>query len=378
MKKISIYLSFCLLFAVYTLLILPGCEKKEVKSVRERVINVRVQPVKKKSLRPFINTTGTLNPYEEIIISSEIDGILKEVKAEEGVAVSKGMLVAVIDDTDYNLEVERTYATLKEAEINLSNIKLEYSRKEDLYKKEFITRQQFDDISAKLSLAEAEVERTRSSLSIAKQRLSKTKVFSPISGIVRVKKASAGDYIRNGTPLFEIIEINPIKLNFTVTEKEVGKIKIGQNVLFTVYAFPDREFKGTLNIIYPSLDEKTRTLQVEALAPNPDRFLKPGFFAKVMLYTGAPKDIILVPVTSLLYEGEKTRVFIVEGNGAKERFIKAGQKYQSQIEAGSQESEADELIEVIEGVEEGNEVVITGQQNLFEGAKVTIQPGDKK
>ena len=375
MKSFALLVMFlCLLIFTFT-----ACEKKEVKTVTEKIISVQVQPVKKKSLRPFINNIGTLNPFEEVTVSSEVDGILKDVNVDNGSEVSKGMILAVIDDTDYNLEVERGMASLKQAEANLSNIKLEYHRKEELYKKELLTKQQYDDVTARLSIADAELERAKSSVSTARQKLSKAKIYSTLSGVVKEKKVSSGNYVKNGTPLFTIIQTNPAKLDFTVNEKDLEKIKKGQDVFLTVYAFPDKEFKGKLNIIYPNVDERTRTLKVEALVPNDAQLLKPGFFAKVMLYTGASKDIILVPVTSLLYEEEKIKVFVVEGDKARERIVKIGQKYKLQSEVGNREMEAEgqesdmaEFVEVVKGLKEGEQVVVVGQQNLFEGAKIKI------
>ncbi|HLA47835.1 MAG: hypothetical protein A2Z59_04485 [Nitrospinae bacterium RIFCSPLOWO2_02_39_17] len=375
MKSFALLVMFlCLLIFTFT-----ACEKKEVKTVTEKIISVQVQPVKKKSLRPFINNIGTLNPFEEVTVSSEVDGILKDVNVDNGSEVSKGMILAVIDDTDYNLEVERGMASLKQAEANLSNIKLEYHRKEELYKKELLTKQQYDDVTARLSIADAELERAKSSVSTARQKLSKAKIYSTLSGVVKEKKVSSGNYVKNGTPLFTIIQTNPAKLDFTVNEKDLEKIKKGQDVFLTVYAFPDKEFKGKLNIIYPNVDERTRTLKVEALVPNDGQLLKPGFFAKVMLYTGEAKDIFLVPVTSLLYEEEKIKVFVVEGDKARERIVKIGQKYKLQSEVGNREMEAEgqesdmaEFVEVVKGLKEGEQVVVVGQQNLFEGAKIKI------
>ncbi len=366
MKRYALLVMFCYL------LIFTGCEKKEVKTVTEKIINVQVQPVKRKSLKLFINTIGTLNPNEEVTISSEVDGVLKDVMVDNGSSISKGMLLAVIDDTDYSLEVERGKASLEQAEANLSNIKLEHQRKKDLHKKDLLTKQQYDDVSTRLAIAKAEVDRGKSSLSISEQRLSKTKIYSSLSGVVKEKKVSAGNYVRNGTPLFTIIQINPVKLDFTINEKDLSKIKKGQDILLKVYAFPDVGFNGRVNIIYPNIDERTRTVKVEALVSNNEGLLKPGFFAKVMLYTGTAKDVILVPVTSLIYEEEKIKVFVVERDKAREKFIGLGQKFKFQSEGGNYESAMSEFAEAISGVEEGEQVVVVGQQNLFEGAKVNV------
>jgi RND family efflux transporter MFP subunit len=356
---------------------LHACKKSEVKAPPEKVINVQIQPAEKRSLKPFVETIGTLNPYEEVIVSAEVDGIIKDVKADEGSIVSKGQVLAAIDDTDYNLEVKRADAALRQAEATLSNTNLEYQRKEALYKEQLVTQQQFDDASTKRFLAEADVERAKAAFSLARQKLLKTKVYSSLAGVVKEKKTEKGNYVKNGTSLFTVVRNNPIKLNFTVTEKDVGKLKMGQDVLFKVDAFPDREFKGKLSIIYPCLEENTRTLQVEAQVPNQNGLLKPGLFAHVTLYTGAERGIILVPVTSLLYEGETVKVFIVALDRAKERFVKAGQKFKLQSSGGGQpassgQSVTHEYAEITEGVKEGDLVVTVGQQNLFEGAKIAV------
>lgn len=359
MRKPSSLIFIVLLLCAYCLLFLISCKKKEVKAPAEKIVNVRVQGVEVKPLKPFVETIGTLNPYEEVIVSAEVDGILKEVKVDNGTAVSRGVLLSVIDDTDYGLEVKRAEAALRQANATLSNTKLEFERKQALYKEQLVTQQQFDDVSTRLSLTESDVERARAALSLAKQKLIKTKIYSPLSGYVKEKKVSAGDYVKNGTNLFVIIQNNPVKLSFTITEKDVGKLRKGQDVTFKVDAFPGREFKGKVNIIYPSLEEKTRTIQVEALASNPDSLLKPGLFAHAILYTGAERNTVLVSIISLLYEGETIKVFVVEGDRAKERFIKTGQKY-------------GEMMEVVEGLKGGENVVIAGQQNLSEGVKVNV------
>lgn len=365
MRKTSLLFYSCILLTAYCLLSLTGCKKKEVKTTTEKVINVQVQPAAKKSLKPFIEAVGTLNPYEAVIISTEVDGIVKDVRVDEGSLVSKGQVLAMIDETDYNLEVKRTDATLKQAEATLSNTKIEYQRKEALHKEQLVTQQQFDDVLTRLSLVNAEVERAKASLSLAKQKLLKTMIYSPLSGSVKERKVEKGNYAKNGTPLFTIIQSNPIKLNFTVTEKDVGKLRVGQDVLFKVDAFPDKDFKGKLKTIYPSLEENTRTLLVEAQVPNQNGLLKPGFFTHVTLYTGAERTTVVVPDTSLLYEGDKIKIFVVEGERAKERFVRVGQKYK--LNSGARE-----FAGIIEGMKEGELVVTVGQQNLFEGAKVNV------
>jgi RND family efflux transporter MFP subunit len=126
-----------------------------------------------------------------------------------------------------------------------------------------------------------------------------------------------------------------------------------------VDAFPEKEFKGKVTVIFPSLEEKTRTLMVEAMVPNPEESLKAGLFTKVILYTGPAKEAVVIPITALLYEEAKIKVFVEDGGRAKEKPVAVGGKY-------------GELMEIAEGLKEGEKVVVAGQQNLSEGVKVHV------
>ncbi len=358
-KKVFVSGTRNALIGLCCLLALCACTKKEAKK-EVRLMNVQIQPAEKKSVRPYLQTVGTLNPFEEVTVSAEVEGMIKDVRVAEGTVVGRGTLLAAIDDTDYVLEHRRAAAALKQAEATLANTRLEYRRKDALHKEELVTRQQFEDVQTRLALAEAEFDRAKAALSLTQQKLTKTKVGSPIACSVKEKKVSIGDYVKNGTPLFSIIQCNPLKLHFTVPEKDLGALKKDQEVTLGVSAFPAREFKGKVNIIYPSLDDRTRTVKVEALVPNDDGVLKPGLFARVVLYTAEPQDKTVVPITSLLYEGENVTLFVVEGDTARERTVKIGNKY-------------GEVIEVLDGVKVGENVVVAGQQSLSDGAKVRIQ-----
>lgn len=352
------YLVAVFLFLACVLMV-SGCGKQEAKVHEEKVVNVKVWAVEQKSLRPYVETIGTLKPFEEVIISSEVDGIVKNLRVSEGSPVSKGMVLVEINETDYRLEVNRAEAAMRQAEASLANAKLEYERKSSLYKEELVTKQQFDDISARRALAEGELDRAKAGLSLAKEKLFKTKIYSPLQGAVRDRRVTTGDYVKNGSQLLWIVKSDPIKLQFTVPEKEVGKLRTGQDVIFKIDSFPHIEFKGHVSTIYPSLEERTRTLQAEALVPNRDARLKPGLFAKVVLYTGETGDIVVVPITAVLYEDSRVKVFVAEGDRAKERPVKIGAKY-------------GEFLEVLEGLQKGETIVVVGQNNLAEGVKINV------
>ena len=401
------------LSVVSLLFILISCgEKASTKTTpEERTYNVQVRAAEKKPLQPFVEAVGTLNPHDEVTVSSEVEGILKDLKVDEGTKVSKDMLLAVIDDTDYNLEMKRAEGVLEAAKSRLQQLltgarpqeiqlakaemdqtladmgkrKADMERAKKLVQDKYISAQEWDSARTayevavathqkakenyalvvegprkeEIAQARAQLDQSQAALSLARQKLGKTKIFSPLAGIVRVRKVSKGEFLKNGTQLFVIIQSNPIKLRFTLTERDVGRVKIGHEVALRVEAFPEREFKGAVTTIYPSLEEKTRTLLIEALIPNPEGSLKPGFFAKVSLFTGPPQEKVVIPVTAFLYEETKVKIFVEEGGRAQLRDVKLGNKY-------------GELMEILEGVQEGEKVVIAGQQNLSEGVKVNV------
>jgi len=336
-----------------------GCKKQEQKAVKERTVNVSVWTSENRSLRPFVESVGTLKPYDEVVVSSELDGILKTISVDEGSPVTRGQLIAEIKETDYRLAVEQAAAALKQTEAALANAKLEHQRKEALYREELVTKQQFDDIVARLALTLGDVERAKAGLDLAKERLTKTKIFAPMAGSIKEKRVTPGDYIRNGTFLVSTIRTDLLKLAFSVPEKDVGSLREGQDIVFTVDSFPGRQFQGKVKTLYPILEEKTRSLLVEAQVVNQGGNLKPGFFTRVTLYTGPAKDTVVVPITALLYDNTTTKVFAVEGDRAKEKMVKIGRKY-------------GEFMEITEGLKAKEIVVTVGQSNLMEGVPVNV------
>ncbi len=350
-----------ILVAALLFLFLPllGCGSQQDKNVKERVFNVRAATVQKQALRPFVEAVGTLKANEEVIVSSEIDGIIRRITVAEGSRVGRGTLIAEINDTDYRLEVKRAEAALRQAQASLANARLEFERKEALYREQLVTRQQFDDITARLAVAEGDVERAQAALALAKEKLAKTKILAPLGGSIKEKRITAGDYVRNGMPLFYLIQTDPLKLSFSIIEREVARVQAGQDVRFTVDSFPGREFHGVLKTVYPHLEEKTRTMQAEAVVANDRQLLKPGLYARVVLYTGAAREVVTVPVNSILYEGTNVKAFIVENGTAVEKPLKIGQKY-------------GEVMEVLEGLHGGEELVVVGQNNLSPGVKVNV------
>jgi RND family efflux transporter MFP subunit len=350
---------FLLLIAAWFLCVPFAACKGKQEAEPERLVNVRVWPAQVRNVQPYLETNGTLRADLEVIVSSEVDGTIDRVRVDEGDVVEAGALLAEVRDTDYRLDLVRAEAAFRQAQASLSNTKAEYLRKAALFEEELMTRQQFEDVSTRVTLAEAELERAKATLTIARERLARTKIYSPLVGAVKEKMVTVGNYVRNGTPLLRLIKTDPLRLNFTVSEKDIASLKIGQEVVFTVEALPERTFKGKVNLLYPNVEERTRTLQAEALVSNPDRVLKAGYFARLMIYTQAPRDVVVAPLTALIYDGGTIRIFVADGDTARERIVQIGGRY-------------GEYVEVTDGLKESEQVVVVGQNNLTEGVKLHV------
>jgi membrane fusion protein, multidrug efflux system len=350
----------CVLLVAFALFVVgrtSGCMKKDEGDDADKASSVKIQVVGKRNIRPSIEAIGTLNPNDEVIISSEVDGILKDITVDEGSRVHKGMILARINDTGYRLNVANARAQLKQAQANLANLRIEHKRKQALFTEKLVTIQQFDDVSTRLTVAEQDLDRARVSLSLAVDMFTKTTIRAPKEGIVKEKRVTTGDLIRAGTPLVSIVQIDPLKLSFTITEKDVGALRIGQDVVFSVDPYPGRKFSGRLSIICPSLEERSRTLKAEALVPNSSLELKPGFFARLKVFTGPARDAVVIPVTSILYDGAKTRAYVQEGKKAREKALRLGGKF-------------GDVVEVIEGLKGGERLITVGQSGLSDGAEI--------
>jgi membrane fusion protein, multidrug efflux system len=338
----------------------PGCGGDRGREKSVKATSVQLVAVGRKNVRPYIESIGNLDPNDEVVISSEVDGILKDIRVDEGSPVHRGMLLARINDTSYRLNVANAGAQVKQAEANLSNLRVEHRRKEALFKEKLVTIKDFEDVTTRLTVAEQDLDRARVNMALAREMLDKATITSPKEGIVKEKRVTAGDFIRASTPLLSIVQINPLRLSFTITEKDVGVLRIGQEVLFTVDPFPGRVFSGRLSSIYPSLDVRTRTLRAEAFVPNGGFELKPGFFARLRIYTGDTRFAVVIPSTSILYEGTRFRVFVREGNRAREKEVRLGRKY-------------DDMVEVLAGLKGGEQLIVAGQGTLSDGDPVVVE-----
>lgn len=384
-------------------LIFAACGKKAIENAQaasnsnrppER-IDVAVAPVVERAAVRGIEVVGSFEADDDVTVSSQGAGNLDEITVDVGSQVRRGQTIAHIDPRELNLKVAQAEATLRQAEARLGlapDARLDPERTPDvrqakaglerarydlnaarnLVENGDISKQQVDVYQKTFEQAEAryqaalenvrnlaaQIEEKRAALSLAKKQFTDTAIVSPISGVVKEKLASRGEYMQPGKPLVQIVQINPLRLKLEVPEAFAANIKVGQEVTLKVDAHGDRQFKGTIRRINPSVDEKNRSLIAEAEVKNDDALLRPGMFARAEIVSNRQGTALMVPEKAVVSLAGINKVFVLDGDHAAERQVKLGARDGS-------------LIEIIEGIKLGDRVITTNADRLHDGANVS-------
>jgi RND family efflux transporter MFP subunit len=208
-------------------------------------------------------------------------------------------------------------------------------------------------------VADAEVTRREATLGIARKRLGDTTIRAPFAGAIAKRHVNAGEYVKENTPVFSLVALDPLKYTGTVPERFAPELKPGQRLELTVEAYPGRSFGGQLTRVSPAVEVQTRSLSVEARVGNGDGRLRPGFFAKGLVLTRKDASAAFVPAEALVYFVGISKVFVVTNGKVEERLVKSGARQGA-------------WVEIADGVKPGETVAVSNLAQLFQGAPVTV------
>ena len=200
----------------------------------------------------------------------------------------------------------------------------------------------------------------RARVTMAQKALADTTVRSPFAGVVGERFVSVGDYVTRGTKVASVMRVDPLRVELTVPEQFVSAVATGRAVTFEVDSYPGETFTGQVRFVSPSLAAETRALMIEAVVPNPESRLKPGFFATAQIEQATMAPGVLVPATAVRTVSGTARVFVVNGDRVEERIVTAGQAI-------------GERVEITSGLKAGEKVVSTGVERLVDGVRVVAR-----
>ncbi|MFN4226723.1 MAG: efflux RND transporter periplasmic adaptor subunit [Candidatus Ratteibacteria bacterium] len=368
MKKKNIT-GFIVVFIIITIVFLQLHKKKNQEKAKEvfveEEIPVEVVKVQEVILKDEIEALGEIEPYQKVVIYSEVSGLIEKLNVKEGDYVKKGDFIAQIDYKKRKIDYENVENQLKAAMINLENIKKDYERFTNLFKEGVISEKKLDDIKTQYEVVSHQVEALKKQFELTKIRLNEAFIYSPINGFIAEKFVDEGEFITESSmmrsvPIVSIIDISKVKVNLPISAENIGKVKKGQSVLIKTESFPDKAFYGKVSRIYPFVDEKTRTVNVEVILENSSFIIKPGMFCKGTIITGEKKALI-VPLDAImkLPASGNYYCFRIKDNSAEKVYIKVGKI-------------GENYVEIKDGLNKDDIVIVTSQGILDTGKKVKV------
>jgi RND family efflux transporter MFP subunit len=377
-----------------------SCQKQQPVQARQETapVQVRVAPVASRSIQRVVQSVGTLFPLDETVVSAEIEGRVLEVNADLGDTVPKGGVLVRISDEEQKYLLQQTEAQLRmamervglrsekdritdvressevrRAQADLFDAEQRYSRVRSLVDQGIGSKSELDQAQARYNAARAaydqsvnsarnllqEIERYKAALQLQRKKLRDTTVYAPFAASVKERTVTPGSYVRPNAPLFTLVKTDPIRLRLEVPERMAPWIRNGQVAEVQVEAFEDRKFHGKVWRISPTVDQTKRTFVVEALIDNPETQLKAGSYARASLPTNKVDRVRLVPARAVAYVFGSNKVYIVKNGVIEARDVKLGDRLEDEVE-------------IVEGVEEGDQVALTQLNRLDTGTKVAI------
>jgi membrane fusion protein, multidrug efflux system len=318
--------------------------------------------VTRQDVSQVLTLRGTIaaRPNEDVKISALVPGRVIAVRAAEGDAVSDGQVVAEIDAQPYEDQQRQAKAALAQAAAKLENARLNLPRTERLLERGIAAAKEVEDARADLAAAQAGVEEAQAALNAATLQLSRTKVASPIAGIVVKRLVSVGEQV-DGTaaqPIIEVANLDEVELAANLPSGQLSQIKVGAKVSIVPDAYADRSFEGTLIAIAPAIDPTTNAALARIRAANPGHLLKMGMFAQARVVVVEHKGALVVPAAAVVRdEAGQAAVYVVKGETAERVAVTTG------IEVAG-------AVEVMSGVSEGQTVLTSAVHGL--GDKVRL------
>lgn len=309
----------------------------------ERVAHVRSLEVQPEQITDLAILSADLLPLRRAILAAEVPGRVEQLSVDVGDRVRKGQILAKIDTRALRQQIAEAEALHVQAVDR-------FERAERLYEKRSITKEQQIDAVAGRDVAEAR-------LKSAQLALAKSELKAPWAGSVAAKRVEVGDYASPGLPLLELVAVNRLKVRAAASASDVPFLNIGAPVTVRVDVFPREEWHGTVVRLGAELDSDTRTLVVEAEIDNAEGRLRPGLFGRLEVPRRVLPGALLVPLASVVdYESEKI-LYVVTDGVAQRRTIELGPTL-------------GERVVIASGLEPGDHVVVSGQQQVADGQKV--------
>ena len=303
---------------------------------------------------------GNLRASDAIDVTSEVNGIVTEIKFTEGQAIKKGNILFLLDAS-----IEKAEISIQKADVNKWTALLERRQRlarsaEKLSETKNIARTRLDQLLTDETEALAQLQIAKATLQIAERRFYKKIVRAPFNGIVGLKLKSIGEYLEPGEVITSLDSIDPIELDFEVPESAISALEIGTEIHAVTRAWGNEVFSGIVKSINTRVNQESRSITVRAEINNTNLKLKPGMFMIVKLPVVTHKNAIIIPEEAVLTDGTLRTVYVIKDGITNSKAVKLGQRLPGEVE-------------VLEGISSDAIVITGGIQKVRDGSKVTIR-----
>ncbi len=343
------------------------------RTVESRAISIRAYRAKREPISTYIVSNTTLEAIRKVTVYARLDAIVEEILVEEGAVVREEDVLLRLEDREVRNEYEQAGIAVDEAKLGLEQADIQvqfsvvtYERALDLFQQNLISKQEFDQVSLTNRSDTLGEERARQQLEAAQARLRAatiqleyTEIFSPIDGVITERLVEVGDRVNGNEEVFSVEEFPPLWARIFVPERDLPQLKVAQKAQVRVDTFPDRDFEAAIKMINPTVDASSGTVKVTFEMERTDR-LRPGMFGTVYIATETRPDAIVIPKKAVLRERDENRIFVITAENLVEK---------REVVLGFSE---EDRVEILEGIQEGEDVVTVGYEGLADGYAVNI------
>ncbi|PNH79301.1 efflux RND transporter periplasmic adaptor subunit [Vibrio diazotrophicus] len=310
---------------------------------------VTVTEVTANDWTPVIEAIGFIEPNQGVTLTSETSGVIDKITFESGTQVSAEQPLVLLDS---KVEI----ANLKSTQARLPAAEAKYKRYKGLYTKGSISKESYDEAEANYLSLSADIE----SLKAAIER---REIKAPFAGVVGIRNVYLGQYLQPGTDIVRLEDTSVMRLRFTISQTDISRISLGQEVNIFVDSYPETSFTGSITAIEPAVSVQSGLIQVQADIPNNDGLLRSGMFARANIILPKLVDQVIVPQTAITFTLYGDSIYVmkkVDGvDRVEQRVVKVGERKGADAH-------------VLSGLEIGDVVITSGQVRLSNNSKVRV------
>ncbi|MFA9453278.1 MAG: efflux RND transporter periplasmic adaptor subunit [Candidatus Aminicenantaceae bacterium] len=325
---------------------------------------VKVFKVRKQKISEKLLYTGVIGARKKIVINPDIGGKIASIHVEEGDRVRQGQVLAELDTRAIRLQLEQAEAQRAVAEASSQDARNNLERWERLRKENAVSEQQYEQVKLAHDAARSQLQQAAAAVNLAKYNLDVSIMEAPFDGIIAAKNAEVGDVVNPlmggfgaASGVLTLMDFSTVKISVEVSHTDVVRIAKGQTAYLGVSVYPDKVFEGRVTVVNLAADPLSKKFGVVIQVSNPELLLKPNTFGDVTLEVSSQENALVIPQQAVL---ENRFVYVADNGKALKREISIGLQNTS-------------FLEVIQGLQEGELVVVEGNYGLDEGAEIEVK-----